>query len=168
MPSPATCNAVGAACCPGNATDAPADLPFDQGGNKIKWCRGDKLICLPGKTWQDPSTCQPYPLVGCGQTGQACCTASYHNPMPPNKSLGPQCVGANDYCYGDVCKTIAPDCGALNHKACIGTPQANMMILNCKGNDLGMESLRTDVCILCPNGREKNSSYCNGGNPAPG
>ena len=157
--APGDCNAINTACCPGNATDAPADLPIDEGGNKIKWCRGDGLICLPGKTWQDPYSCQAYPLASCGATGQACCTGSYHNPTPPDKPLGPQCVGANDYCSGGTCKTNDPDCGTLDKQCCGGKSE---VVSECTCQDgLGLLTLQAKICTPCPNGRANEyQPYC--------
>lgn len=156
-----TCNAIGAACCPGNATDTPPEVPKDVAGNKIAWCRGDNLTCMRGKSWQDPATCQAYPLVGCGQTGQPCCPPRYHNPQPSNKQLGPQCVVENDYCAGSQgCKTNAPDCGTLGNKACIGPNSEVAQQLICKGDDLGVEFYKRDsVCIKCER-QDKYSVWC--------
>ena len=85
-------NAPFAACCFGNHTDAPADLPTYRDGTKISWCRGDNLICLPDYIGQEVGErCRTYPLAGCGKQGQPCCPVSSHNPTPPNKPLGAAC-----------------------------------------------------------------------------
>lgn len=157
-PASAKCDTVGGACCPASAPGVPPNLPIDQGGNKVSWCKGGKLICLMNLGPSYEKTCQPYPLTECGGTGQKCCPGTYHNPT--DKPLPrDQCSGPNDYCTGGagVCKTNPADCGTLNAKACIGKGQVSLELI-CK-DGLGLASRTTEVCTQCSGGPPKYG-YC--------